>query len=416
VSGMLRHEVRWALQRAALRCRGLAFGAVDILVDLLPPWRGPAQKVIVLGAGVSGLTAAYRLMNLGHEVTVLEASGHVGGRALTIREPFTGQLHADAGGFRFRDDHDLVKSYAKRFKLTVAPFYPAQGTFLAYIGGTMFSRKRWERIQSRPLPRKLTEIEEWCFNQEHTFQTYKLTEGADALPSAFAKQLGNRIRFNCAVTSIKHDAQGVRAGFVSDGEPGELIADQLVCALPFSTLRRIPISPGVSPEKQRLIASLEYEAPCLVFLQVRTSFLKKNQLNGFALTDTIGQVWHLTFDQETPTGIILCYMRGQIADDFAAMEESVRIRTTVERLEAIFPGISSEVEGATSKCWGEDEWTLGAHSLAHELPLSEVRIMRRAEGRLHFAGEHTALRQRGWMEGAIRSGHRVAREIDRSSG
>jgi monoamine oxidase len=411
---MLLHEARWALQRAALRCRGLAFGAVDILVDLLPPWRGAKQEVIVLGAGVAGLSAAYRLVKLGHEVTVLEASGRVGGRALTIREPFTGQLQADAGGFRFRDDHDWVKWYAKHFKLTVAPFYPAQGTFLAYIGGTLFKRKRWERIQARPLPRKLTQMEDWCFNQEHTFQTYKFTEGVDVLPKAFAKQLGGRIRFDCAVTSITHDAQGVRIGFESAGEPGELVADQLVCALPFSTLRRVSISPPVSPEKQRLIASLEYEAPCLVFLQVRTGFLKKHELNGFALTDTIGQVWHLTFDRATPIGVIVCYMRGQIGRDFAAMEESVRIRTTIERLETIFPGITSEVERTTSKCWGEDEWTLGAHSLAYELPLSEVRIMRQAEGRLHFAGEHTALTQRGWMEGAIKTGHRVAREIDRS--
>jgi monoamine oxidase len=415
-SGMRRLETKWAVQRWIRGCHGVGARAADRLIDLLPPKRGCKQQVIVLGAGLAGLSAACRLTELGHEVTVLEGSERAGGRALTLREPFTRRLHADAGAFRFRDDHDLVKSYVKRFKLTVAPFYPAEGTFLAYIGGTLFSRKRWERIQSRPLSRGLTETEEWCFNQEHDFQTFKFTQGADALPNALAEWLGNRIRYNCVVGSIHHDAQAVRVGFVNAEGPGELSADQLVCALPFSSLRGISISPAVPPEKQRLIDSLRYETPCLVYLQVRTSFLKKLQLNGFAITDTVGEIWHLTFDQESPVGIMAAYMRSPLGDHFAAMEEPERIRTAIERMEAIFPGISCEVERASSKCWGHDPWTGGAQSRAYNLPLSDVRIMLRAEGRLHFAGEHTGLRRHGGMEGAIESGHRVAREIDRWPG
>jgi phytoene dehydrogenase-like protein len=41
-------------------------------------------KIIVNGAGISGLAAAYRLKKAGHEVTVLEAADHVGGRMITI--------------------------------------------------------------------------------------------------------------------------------------------------------------------------------------------------------------------------------------------------------------------------------------------------------------------------------------------
>jgi monoamine oxidase len=409
---MLSLEARWALHRVLHRCRGLSALASDIFIDRMPRQREAAQNVIVLGAGLAGLSAAYRLLKLGHQVTVLEGSGRAGGRALTLREPFTAGLHADAGGFRFRDDHHLVKSYVKRFNLAVAPFYPVHGNFLGYIGGTLYSRRRWERIQSKTLPRKLTEREEWCCRQEYESQTYKLREGANALPNAFAQQLGSRIRFNCAVRSIEHHTQYVRVGFMSAGEAGELVADRLICALPFSALRRISISPQVSPGKQRMITELPYESPCLVFLQVRTSFLEKQGLNGFTFTDTVGEVWNLTFDREGPVGILVSYTRGQLGQYFAAMEESDRVRTTIERMETIFPGISSHVERATSKCWGQDEWTVGAQSVTHELPHSDILIIRRPEGRVHFAGEHTARRHRGWMEGAIESGHRAAREID----
>ncbi|MFZ5912120.1 MAG: protoporphyrinogen/coproporphyrinogen oxidase [Chloroflexota bacterium] len=42
------------------------------------------SKIIVIGAGIAGLTAAYRLQKAGHEVVVLEAADHVGGRMITI--------------------------------------------------------------------------------------------------------------------------------------------------------------------------------------------------------------------------------------------------------------------------------------------------------------------------------------------
>jgi monoamine oxidase len=361
---------------------------------------------------LAGLSAAYRLKKLGHEVTVLEGSKSAGGRAMTIREPFSEGLHADAGGFRFRDDHHLVKSYARRFRLAIVPFYPTQGKFVTHIGGTLHSRMRWDPTQSQALPRKLTETEEWCFKQEQELQTYKFREGTNALPAAFSEQLGSRIRFNCSVASIEHDEQAVRVAFVNDGQPGELVADHLICAIPFSSLRRISLSPRVSPDKQRLIADLPYAAPCLVYLQVRTNFLRKLGFNGFALTDTLGEVWNLTFDHKAPVAILVSYTREQLGEYFASLDEPERIRTTINRMEALFPGISSHVERATSKCWGQDEWTVGAQSLTDKLPPSDVLIIRRPEGRLHFAGEHTARRQRGWMEGAIESGHRVAREID----
>ena len=50
--------------------------------------KGPAKKVLVLGAGMAGLVAAYELTQLGHDVTVLEARIRPGGRVHTLREPF----------------------------------------------------------------------------------------------------------------------------------------------------------------------------------------------------------------------------------------------------------------------------------------------------------------------------------------
>src|SRR4051794_38272119 len=62
-----------------------------------PAARDPAT-VVVIGAGLAGLTAALRLQQWGHGVTVLEAADRVGGRASSSTDGWTDGQHADFGG------------------------------------------------------------------------------------------------------------------------------------------------------------------------------------------------------------------------------------------------------------------------------------------------------------------------------
>ena len=60
---------------------------------------GPRKRVVVLGAGLAGMVAAYELKHQGHDVVVLEAQNRVGGRVLTCRE-FAPGLYAELGAMR----------------------------------------------------------------------------------------------------------------------------------------------------------------------------------------------------------------------------------------------------------------------------------------------------------------------------
>ena len=96
-----------------------------------------SRKVLILGAGISGLTAAYELSRKGYEVQVLEASFRAGGRNLTLRAgdriDETGypqvckfdkdpDLFFNAGPARIPGHHQALLNYCRELDVELAPF------------------------------------------------------------------------------------------------------------------------------------------------------------------------------------------------------------------------------------------------------------------------------------------------------
>ena len=92
---------------------------------------GNGKSVVVLGAGIAGLVAAYELEQRGFLVTVLEARQRVGGRAWTIRDgdkiemigeatqtaKFSDGIYFNAGPARLPSFHQHILGYARKFKV-----------------------------------------------------------------------------------------------------------------------------------------------------------------------------------------------------------------------------------------------------------------------------------------------------------
>ena len=97
---------------------------------------GPAKKVLILGAGMAGLVAAYELSKSGHDVTVLEARTRPGGRVHTLREPFSDGLFAEEGAARIPENHDLTLKYVKLFDVPLEPMYPSKLSALRVAQGS----------------------------------------------------------------------------------------------------------------------------------------------------------------------------------------------------------------------------------------------------------------------------------------
>jgi hypothetical protein len=97
----------------------------------------------VLGAGLAGLCAAYRLIRSGFEVVVLEAQDRPGGRVQTVRDGFAGGGFAEAGAVRIPNSHVHTNRYLAEFGLTDKLFaYPDTGSQLWYLDGQRFATPR----------------------------------------------------------------------------------------------------------------------------------------------------------------------------------------------------------------------------------------------------------------------------------
>jgi len=93
--------------------------AFSTTLTALPKASG-SKKVIVVGAGMAGLTAAFELMQAGYDITVLEARMRPGGRVYTIRDSFADGLYAEAGAVDFGPSYKHLLHYIRLFDLPMA--------------------------------------------------------------------------------------------------------------------------------------------------------------------------------------------------------------------------------------------------------------------------------------------------------
>jgi monoamine oxidase len=449
------------------------------------------RRVVVLGAGLAGLGAAYNLMRLGYDVTVLEAQDRPGGRVQTARDGFRRGGHAELGAIRIFESHEHTLKYVNEFGLELMPYdigtraFHMQGKrFLAPPPGEPWPLKGLSAgEQPDPAVRlgdyfvsgfaKLGDVfdpgwpgafptaleldrmtmdgymrsqgasatwRDWFYAQEGrfarvnsaaAFAVESLTTGAmlgsirggnDRLPKAMASALGHRVKYGSEVVRIAQGRGDVTVSYRDRSGRHELRADRCVCALPFAPLRRVSIATPFSPPKMAAIHTLQYMAVARCYFQTRSRFWERDPLgplgglNLVGTDTTAGRVWNTSSQQLDPwLGMVQAYMFDTEAIEFAGHGHR-RVAATRKLMRQLLPGISGQITGIAHKAWQEDPWAGGGWGWTQPGQLRWMfPAMRRIEGRVHFAGEHTSI-WAAWMNGALESAERVAAEILHADG
>jgi monoamine oxidase len=121
--------------------------ALHIVANGLPHVAGKRKRVVIVGAGMAGLTAASELLRAEHDPIVLEAKQRVGGRVYTMREPFTHGLYAEAGAMRIPRSHKLTLAYVEKFGLATKDFTMNNPEGWCHL----FGRKhRFREVEEKP--------------------------------------------------------------------------------------------------------------------------------------------------------------------------------------------------------------------------------------------------------------------------
>jgi monoamine oxidase len=405
------------------------------------------MRVVVAGAGFAGLLAAYRVLQAGHEVVVLEARDRVGGRVWSQELiPGDPRTVAERGAEFVLDGYDVMRAVLTELGLELAD------TTMSYYereprGGAAATPREVARCgaavaaaaaNARP-GASLAEVVS-CWDGEPAALAAYLSRtevtngvGADVLVAAaaadvtagfdgrpcwrvaggnqqlarrLAGRLGPAVRLRSPVRSVEHDAEGVRVRVGGGEVTGEVTGDAVIVAVPMAVLRRMPFSPQL-PDR-RLGAwrrsGLAHNAKLHVPLTRAAA--------ASAVQSVPGRFWTWTATDATGQVQPVLHAFGGTEKGLAALAVADGPATWASRVAELRPELAMDLDRALLTTWNDDPWAGESYSaLTINVAAGDAEVIAQAAGRVHFAGEHTAGAWAGLMEGALRSGQRAADEV-----
>jgi monoamine oxidase len=256
-------------------------------------------------------------------------------------------------------------------------------------------------------------------------EKYHLVGGNDQLISRMVAQLpAGSIEQGHELVALRSDANGpYTCTFDTSSGTLDVTADHVVLALPFSTLRDVDLTQaGLSPLKMLAIQTLGMGQNAKLHVELTRKTWPALGYSGATYTDPAG--YQVAWDDSVPLGasgapaILLGFPGGDVASTTLSgaghgPAPNRDVRWFLDQVDNLFPGTSAAYGGlAYEDHWSRDQWHRGAYSywrIGQYTRFSGYEGVQ--EGNVHFAGEHTAPEDQGFLNGGVVSGERAAREI-----
>jgi monoamine oxidase len=458
-----------------------------------PRTPGKRADVVVVGAGLAGLTAARQLVAAGRSVVVLEARDRVGGR--TLNHPLGGGKVVEVGGEWVGPTQDHLSALAKGLGIETYKTYNdgnnvyyADGTLLPYsasgplgpvppdptggaeaeeaivllnqMAATVPVQAPWTAASAIDWDSQT--LETWKQNNVHTTngralldagfeavfaaeprdvsllfalfyaasatnestapdinrlfstgggaQDSRFVGGSQLVSLKLAQQLGRRVLLSQPVRQIVQTRSGVR-----------VTTDQLSVAAKHVIVTGPPAITALiryEPDLPFMRAQLTQRYPQGTVIKVEAvydrPFWRDQGLSGQAVSLT-GPV-KVTFDNSPPEGspgVLLGFIEGQEARHWGQQSAAARKAAVLGNFVTYFGAQAGSPRGWIEMNWSAEAWTRGCY-VGYTPPgvlLDYGAAIRAPVGRMHWAGAETSDYWNGYMDGAVRSGERAAREV-----
>lgn len=440
--------------------------------------------VVVVGAGLAGLTAARALTAAGRRVRVLEARDRVAGR--NLGEHLANGVPVEMGGQWIGPTQTEVLALVDQLGLETFPTYDDgdgltlyRGTVTRYSDATFGLTEAaavevgrlqqelealadgislsspWTSPDAADLDRQT--LDEWLRTHSDNpealafwnavvpalfsaqpaemsllhflfyiksggmidmlvattagAQEMRVVGGTHQISERMAVELGpDVVRLNSPVHTIRHDGDQVTVVF--DG--GTLTAARVIVAIPPTLAGRLRYQPALPASRDGLTQQIPMGSVIKVQVAYPTPFWREAGLNGFAfnLDDELG----VTLDNspaDDQCGVLVGFFEGAHARTAAAWTPEQRRDATIATLVKLYGPAAAEPTDYLERDWTAEEYTRGCYGgrLGAGVWTHYGAALSAPIGRLHWAGAETSDVWNGYMDGAVRSGHRAAAEV-----
>ncbi|RON76986.1 flavin monoamine oxidase family protein [Pseudomonas fluorescens] len=426
------------------------------------------KTAIVIGGGLSGLTAAYELQNKGWQVTLLEAKPSLGGRSGMATSEWIGNDKTQP----------VLNKYVSTFKLgtTPAPEFVRTPGYL--IDGEYFSAadlatkqpatadalKRYQKTLD-DLARSIDDpqnpaatstlhaldqinVSSWLDKQnlpatarqlinqdirthydepsrlsllyfaqqnrvyrgisDRDLRASRLVGGSQVLAQAFVKQI-KTIKTNSPVSAISQDKDGVTVKVGSVGYQ----ADYVVLAVPLRALSKIQLTPALDAQHMAAIKGTNYGWRDQIMLKFKTPVWEsKARMSGEIYSNAgLGMLW---IEPALKGGAnVVINLSGDNSRVMQAFGDKQMVDQVLIRLHAFYPQARGSFTGYEIRRYSTDPSMGGAYLAYGPGQISKFwRLWERPLQRVAFAGEHTDTLYPGTLEGALRTGQRAASQVE----
>ena len=241
-------------------------------------------------------------------------------------------------------------------------------------------------------------------------QERRIVGGAQQLSKLMADELDTAVHLGAPVRAIAQDDAGVHV----DSDAGMYTGSYVIVAIPPALAGRIAYDPPLPARRDALTQRMPMGSTIKCVATYEGPFWRNDGYSGFVLVDdgVVGFIFDDT-PADSTMGALVGFIVANKARTWSERDASERRENVLEDFTRYFGSQAAEPLEYIEQAWTNEPWSAGCYAgnMTPGTMTGYGEVLREPVRRIHWAGTETATQWYGYMDGAIQSGRRAAREV-----